>query len=359
MPSRHILLVLAVVIMTGTGAAQSAGPVGAVTRRFVPPGAYNWRGAATQALITTVWYPAETATATPQVLGPPNAPLFTLGQWAPGAAPAAGPFPLIVLSHGTGGSAQIMGWLASALAARGYVVAGVNHPGTNALEAYTAEGFSIWWERARDLKMVIDAVLSDPTLGAVIDRRRIGAAGFSLGGYTMFEIAGARTDPALFEKYCQTPAAEGCAAPPEFPDLLARRAELQKSSASFRDATSHAGDSYRDPRVRAVFAIAPALGQSLTEDSVRAISIPVHVVTGDADSIAPAGPNALRLASLVPGASLTRLPAVGHYTFLAVCTEAGRRTQAQVCGDAPGVDRGAVHQRTIELAAQFFERALK
>ena len=351
-------------MVTAVGAAQSARPaplpVGAVTHRFVPTGAYNWRGAATQALITTVWYPTvATATLVPQVIGPPNAPLFTLGRWAPGAAPAAGPFPLIVLSHGTGGSAQIMGWLASALASRGYVVAGVNHPGNNVLEAYTAEGFSLWWERARDLTTIIDSVLRDPALGAVIDRRRIGAAGFSLGGYTMFEIAGARTDPALFEKYCQAPEAEGCAAPPEFPDLLARRAELLKSSASFRDATSHAGDSYRDTRVRAVFAIAPALGHALTEDSLRAISIPVQIVTGDADPIAPPGPNAQRLASLVPAAALTRLPSVGHYTFLAVCTDAGRRAQAQLCGDAPGLDRAAVHQRTIELAARFFERTLK
>ena len=66
------------------------------------------------------------------------------------AHPADGEFPLIVLSHGTGDSAQIMAWLACALASRGYIVAAVHHPGNNALEKYTAEGFLIWWERARD-----------------------------------------------------------------------------------------------------------------------------------------------------------------------------------------------------------------
>jgi len=137
-------------MMTAVGAAQSVRPPLPV-------------GAATQALITTVWYPAVAAAKpAPQAIGPPNAPLFTLG-----------------------------------------------------------------WERARDLTTIIDAVLRDAVLGAVIDRARIGAAGFSLG---------------------QAPNAEGCAAPPECPDLLARRAELQKSSASFREATSHAGDSYRDAR---------------------------------------------------------------------------------------------------------------
>ena len=74
-----------------------------------------------------------------------------------------------------------------------------------------------------------------------------------------------------------------------------------------------------------MFAIAPALGHAPKEDSLRAISIPLHIVTGDADTIAPPGPNAQRLAQLVPGATLTRLPSVGHYTFLAVCIDAGRR----------------------------------
>jgi predicted dienelactone hydrolase len=128
--------------------------------------------------------------------------LFRLGKWADDARPATGPFPLIALSHGTGGSAQIMAWLARALASRGYIVAAVNHPGNNALEEYTAEGFLLWWERARDLTTVIDMMLRDKEFGRLIDPNRIGAAGFSLGGYTVIALAGGRTDPALFRRFC-------------------------------------------------------------------------------------------------------------------------------------------------------------
>ena len=95
------------------------------------------------------------------------------------------------------------------------------------------------------------------------------------------------------------------------------------------------------------------------QDSLRSISIPIHILTGDADRIVPVGPNAQRLAQLAPRAALTLLPSVAHYTFLAACTDAGRRAQPQLCGDAPDVDRNAIHQRTIDLAAQFFERTLK
>jgi predicted dienelactone hydrolase len=175
----------------------------------------------------------------------------------------------------------------------------------------------------------------------------------------MFEIAGARTNPALFQEYCRSAEAEGCVDPPEFPNLFARWAELQKTNPSLQAATRRAGDSYRDARVRAAFAIAPALGPALIPDSVRRVSIPIHILAGDADQIVPVRANAQRLAQLTRGATLTLLPGAAHYTFLATCTDAGRRAQPQLCADAAGVDRDAIHQRTIDLAADFFERNLE
>jgi len=336
-------------------------PVGAATRGFVPQGAYNWRGAATHALVTTLWYPASAGTSmTEHQIGPPESPLFHLGQWADDVRPAVGPFPLVVLSHGTGGSAQIMAWLGRDLASRGYVVAAVNHPGNNALEAYTAEGFLLWWERARDLSTVIDMVLRDDELGPLIDRRRIGAAGFSLGGYTTIAVAGGRTDPALFQKFCRSVEAEGCVDPPEFPNLTARWAELEATSQEFRSAVGESTRSYRDPRVRAVFAIAPALGQAFIPESLRRITIPITIVAGIDDRIVPVASNAQRLATLTPRARLMLIPGgIGHYTFLATCSDAGRRAQPELCDDASGVDREATHKRTADDAVQFFNSTLR
>ena len=68
---------------------------------------------------------------------------------------------------------------------------------------------------------VIDALLKDSTFGTRIDANRIGAAGLSLGGYTMIEIAGGITDPAAFMDFCASPKADGlCRSPPEFPTLV-------------------------------------------------------------------------------------------------------------------------------------------
>ncbi len=350
-------------LLIRTSQAQSARPmlpVGLTSRSFVPAADYNWRGAHTHALVTDIWYPAAAGTKMAAVtVGPADDPQFTLGEWASNATPADGRFPLVVLSHGTGGSARIMSWLAVGLASRGYVVAAVNHPGNTALEEYTAEGFLVWWERARDLSTAIDFVLRDEALSKMIDRQRIGAAGFSLGGYTMFEIAGARTDPSLFLDYCRSAGAEGCADPPEFPNLFARWKELEATSPSLQAAMKQAGDSYRDARVRAAFAIAPALGPAFTADSLKAISIPIQIVAGEADEIVPVAANARRLAETTPGAALTLIPGAGHYTFLATCTDAGRRDRPQLCTDGAGVNREAVHQRTVEQAASFFDRTLR
>ena len=290
-------------------------------------------------------------------LGPPDAPIFAGGEWAENAKPAPGKHPLIVLSHGTGGTADSMAWFAAALAERGYLVAGVNHPGNTALESYTAEGFLQWWERAQDLTSMLDALLKDTELGPAIDAARIGAAGFSLGGYTAFVLAGARTDPQRLLDYCASPGAEGCADPPEFPNLFARWNELRQSDARFREFEAQAGRSRTDARVRAIFAMAPAIAQTLVPDSLKAIRVPVEIVVGESDVIAPPATNARSLASATTS-RVTVLPGVAHYTFLARCTDQGRRDLPGPCSDPPGVDRMAVHERVASIAASFFDRSL-
>jgi predicted dienelactone hydrolase len=340
--------------------------VGTVQRAFSPAGSYYWRGAQTHALVTTIWYPAESAAdEQPQWLGNPQAPFAGLGKAAPDAALAAAParFPLIVLSHGTGGSAAMMAWLGTELAAHGYIAAAVNHPGNNGTETYTTQGFLIWWERAKDLSNVIDQMLADKTFSSRIDRKRIGAAGFSLGGYTMIEIAGGITQPSLFRDFCKSPQADGiCVSPPEFPGLVekfAQSEELAKGDPEMQASLRHATDSYRDPRVRAVFAIAPAAGPAFRPDSLQKINIPVAIVAGDADTNVPVASSAQFFAKQIPDAQLTLLPGVGHYTFLAVCADQGKKSRPELCVDAAGVDREAVHARAVRLALDFFAAYLK
>jgi predicted dienelactone hydrolase len=67
----------------------------------------------------TVWYPAAAdAVERPLVVGSPERPLRNIGSVAADAAFAAGrtQWPVILLSHGFGGTARIMGWFGIAMA---------------------------------------------------------------------------------------------------------------------------------------------------------------------------------------------------------------------------------------------------
>jgi predicted dienelactone hydrolase len=371
MPNRvlHILALIAVLLplsfprlAQGQQESAPAYKVGIAFRSFTPKEPYNWRGAKTHALLTTVWYPAASSAVEKPVQIPGMSQVFVTGNAAQDArlAPSPAKFPFIVLSHGTGGSALQMAWLGSHLAAHGYIAAAVNHPGNNGTEPYTALGFSTWWERARDLSTVIDKMLADSTFGGRVDASRIAAAGFSLGGYSMIEIAGGVTEPAAFLEFCASARVDGiCKSPPEFPTLLEDFDKLSKTDADFQAALRHASDSYRDRRVRAVFAIAPALGPAFRSARLAKISIPVEIVAGEADTSVPIASGARYFAANIPGAKLTIYPGeVGHYVFLDSCTDAGRKTLSLLCTDGSGVDRDAIHSKTAALAECFFGAVL-
>ena len=360
-----LIFVLTVMVVGRAGFGATTYEVGMSSRVFKPAHTRNWRGAKTEALVTTIWYPVSVDAAVheePVVIGPPEGPLFLAGSAAADAPIAAVPakFPVVMLSHGTGGSALQLAWLGTVLARHGYIAVGVNHPGNNALEPYTAEGFVLWWERATDISDALDALLSDATFGPHVDEGRIGAAGFSIGGYTVLELAGAHTDQERFLKACETdPTLHKCVVP-EMKNMGDPERMLAKVRASSAESMARGGASYRDQRIRAVFAIAPAVGQAFDPDGFREVTIPVSMVVGTADRIAPVATNAGRFLALMPNAHLTVLPGgVAHYTFLDTCTDAGKEKLPVFCEDAAGVDREKAHTTVSEMAVKFFDRNLR
>ena len=250
----------------------------------------------------------------------------------------------------------MLAWLGEELARADYIVAAVNHHGNTSSESsLTAEGFMLWWERATDLSRVVDKLLDDSQFGGLIDPSRIGAGGFSLGGYAVLAVAGARTSLAQWQKFCESPMRDStCEAQPEFPEMFTAF-ELVRQDPSVRSSLNRHNDSFRDPRIRAVFAIAP-VGSWHTPDSLGAIEVPVRITVGASDRTAPAATNAQRVADLVLGARLTVVDGVGHYTFLAECTAAGRSQRQGLCHEEAGVDRQAAHRTVALEAVSFFKQ---
>lgn len=138
-----------------------------------------------------------------------------------------------------------------------------------------------------------------------------------------------------------------------------KRLARLSSDPDFRQRYSDADNSYRDQRVRAVFAMAPGPGPVFTPQSLGKISIPVAIVTGIADEIAPPTSGARALVKAIPHATLKLFPQAGHYVFFGTCTTVGRLVARVGCSDPEGTNRDAVHAETIRLALDFFSTNLR
>lgn len=353
----RLLTLLLIALCAACADAPERAPVGRLHRAWVDEARPAWSGDGARPLSTTVWYPAAAGSAE----SPWTAGVFVFGRSAADAPLRDGPrLPLILLSHGTGGSAAQLSWLAEALVGRGYLVAAVSHHGNTAAEpAYTPHGFVLPWERAHDLSALIDQLLADPALASRIDRSRIGAAGFSLGGYSVLASIGARLDYAGWRRHCaSTPASPSCALPPEAPFTLQDVDALAAGDRLFQASIERAALPTRDPRIAAVYAIAPALVDVIETDSLAAIDRPLRLVVGEADSQVPAQAVAGLIGEQLPDAQIERLPGAGHYSFLAPCSLRGRLFLRALCADPAGIDRHALHARIGADAARFFDAAL-
>jgi predicted dienelactone hydrolase len=150
-----------------------------------------------------LWYPTLTAPATY-----PYNSRFS-GFVARDASPACGPLPLVVFSHGLGGCGTQSLFFTEELARHGYVVAAPDHDDATFCTVDNTRGSfrnmvpqvplgdpaawtdQTYLDRRDDLEDLIDALLADPVFAQQIDANAIGAAGHSLGGYTVLGLGGA------------------------------------------------------------------------------------------------------------------------------------------------------------------------
>lgn len=146
----------------------------------------------------SIWYPAANPTyRVPVGDGPIFDPTFAFV----GPAIAEGRHPLVLLSHGSGGNADVLGWLTTGLVERGAIVLAVNHPGSTSGDSSPRR--SVDFEaRANDLSAALDMILADAAFAPSIDPDRIGVVGFSLGGTTALGLAGLRFDGTVQDTNC-------------------------------------------------------------------------------------------------------------------------------------------------------------
>lgn len=262
------------------------------------------------------------------------------------AAIADGKFPLIVLSHGHGGSKYGHHDLASELARHGYIVAMPQHVGDSFDDLSGAGTDRALLGRAWQASAVISAMLKDPRFGPHIDADKIGSAGFSAGGYTTLLLLGAKPDFDLFPAFCKKY--------PGAPELCDRPLPTPEQVRSIANPPPTA-----DPRVRAGFSMAP-FSILFDENSLKSVNAPVFLYIAEKDTVLTPSENGLRIRPLLPNLyEFAEVPEAGHYVFLPPCSVGMAKDVPLICSDAPGIDRAKIHEKVNADAVRFFDAQFK
>jgi len=272
----------------------------------------------------------------------------------PDAPPLAGAKPLVVISHGHGGSNLGHHDLAEYLARNGFVVATLEHPGDNFHDTSGAGTPAVLDGRPIQVKATIDALREDSRWKALIDPDRIGVAGFSAGGYAALMVVGAIPRFDLYVGYC--------ARHPQDPDCGLLQKLQSEGTASAALAALQAGvgtwGAPDVPAVKAAFVMAP-LGLVFDQAGLSHVDRPVFIYYAQDDRVLLPHENALHIASRMKTlAGIRSIPKAGHYVFLAPCSPQLAADASDLCKDPPGVDRAMLHQRINASALAFFRRTL-
>ena len=295
-----------------------------------------------------IWYPAEQGTGEIALIGQ-NA-LFFGEHVLSGARPLPGPRPLVLLSHGSGGNAPQLGWLATELARRGIVVVGTDHPGTRSRDSKPTETVKIW-QRPADLVALLDHVLGTGPLGLRFDPKRIGVIGFSLGGPSALGLAGLRYDKQRFIDYCAEFAADwDCG-------------WLNRNGVNFAaiDEARYEASAF-DERIQAVAVVDPALVLAVDPASLAEVEVPVLALNQANQQLVPDAVYAQELAGDLPDGHYHWVPSSWHFSFLAECSLLGKviiglLSPEDICADVEGRSRADVHAEfRAEIGAFFAAR---
>ena len=180
-----------------------------------------------------------------------------------------------------------------------------------------------------------------------IDAERIGAFGFSIGGFTVLTAAGAKPDLRGIAQYCANSREFSC-------DMLRQsnsfllKAELPAGSDNFE----------HDTRIKAIVVAAPGLGFSFSgSNALTTISTPVQLWQGEKDESVPYATNAKVIQDgLGAKVDFQLVPNAGHFSFLTPC---GLLKIPPICSDPAQFDRAVFHQAMNQRVAAFFAENMK
>ncbi len=219
---------------------------------------------------------------------------------------AAGRFPLVVISHGSGGSPLLYRSLSLLLARNGFIVALARHAGNVLGDNHLATSVENLRNRPRQLVALHDALQGDDGWQSAIAEEPITAVVHSLGGYTVRSVAGAQP--------------------------WSRSREPIEVD--------------HDARLGALVLLAPACGFFLAPRALEAVTAPILVLSAEHDSLTPDPEIRAALAGVRDPARVTiqTVPNAGHFSFLSPFPRPMQRAGFAPAADPSGFDRERFHE---------------
>ncbi|MBD2728343.1 alpha/beta hydrolase [Nostoc sp. FACHB-892] len=260
------------------------------------------------------------------------------------------PRPIIVISHGLGSDRTSFAYLAEHLASYGFVVAVPEHPGSNsqqiqALLAGIANRVTNPRElinRPLDIKFLLDELTrlskSNSTFRGRLNLEQVGVVGQSFGGYTALALAGAKINFEQLKADC-----------PALENTLNVSLLLQCLAVNLPNAQYNLSD----PRIKAAIAINPVNSSIFGKASLSQIKIPVMIVSGSSDTVAPALTEQIEPFTWLTTQNkyLALINGGTHFSTIAESPNAAVPVPTQVIGSSPALARRYVKA----LSVPFFE----
>lgn len=192
--------------------------------------------------------------------------------------------PIIVFSHGLGSVRTDLRYLAQHLASHGYVVAALEHPGSNenhvkkalALQAPLLEAEE-FLNRPKDISFILDNLkLINDSAGVLqgkLASDNVMVVGYSLGGATALSLAGAELQLTELKQRCPG-------------NVLAF--SLGENAQCFAKSLPENTYQLRDERVKRAIAFSPTTSLLFGETGLTKVAIPTLIGSGSADKTTPA-----------------------------------------------------------------------
>ncbi|MDR2178690.1 MAG: hypothetical protein LBP21_00150 [Synergistaceae bacterium] len=243
--------------------------------------------------------------------------------------PEKGPFPLAVISHGSGGTPLLYRTLARHLANNGFVVGIPEHPFNNRNDNSLAGTVENLINRPEHVRSAVDWFFESKVFSPLLKPDTVAVIGHSMGGYTALALAGGVPTP------------------------LPREAGGEYAAPI---------DVKPDPRVKTLVLLAPAAIWFRGRGALSKVKIPILMLVGEKDKHTPYERHARLILEGVPDRTKIQCKVVenaGHFSFLSPFPKHMIKESFPPSQDPPGFDRVRFHHAMNAEILNFLSCALQ